>query len=771
MRLLLFWIEQGETRKWGTGPSPPEVLMASPRIPVQKRANDPFNRNALFPGNSENLLKQSSSTMFYSHNFNERALAASTAFGVPDIRFSVAPYDVGGVPTRLPQLLPHVESINVELKRLFVWYSGSPEELPPGDQGESLEMSAARFYKFIRECRLLRGSITRGIVDVIFKTVTVAMNRKGNGDQAVSKGTNTVGVHHSTRKLNKLMQPEIHSKTWKNNSFNVRSTSNSMMNRKMSFKDFYVALADVATRKYARRPTATGASVGPALHKLLLKDVLPMFARFWEKTSHSSKGGTAVSIYSSNAQQKLLQISTAVGGTPAKKERSWRQRWVQVHRLEDELRRTDVVRAFHLNAKQLIGLLKAPKVTPPVEIGNGLLSDKKRPVPNRFFRSTQASELLGVNNSSPTNKVSSSQMNGTSQDENIVSKVSSKNLEIKLSSDEGSANDLKDILHSVQSKIYSLQQTIGVSGNLTDLEPTTDVIVAKTVETTPHTAETHDSPEKKETQPSEISEDVKENGASPMHLEDLMTSERASKKKKVKVIDSKPEPRDKKGKSAKMTPVRTGEKCLQYKSDTASFSSKRRDPYLNPRQSQRNSASSVYFLISSTSNVYARLLLLKDTDGNRQKVSFRSLPLKHEVENEFVGVLNVHIMGLRKPHADVLGSLRIYLTSDDDPKFHFRHCTNKGLHGSSQKQLGLGVKFENYPGVLQSIFKECTLNRDMKVTFSAKRDGRARLSISRSLYNGAKTVSILKLNFTKTPKSILEEGSRGQKALKQLFKD
>ena len=135
MRLLLFWIEQGETRKWGTGPSPPEVLMASPRIPMQKRANDPFNRKALFPGNSENLLKQSSSTMFYSHNFNERALAASTAFGVPDIQFSVAPYDVGGVPTRLPQLLPHVESINVELKRLFVWYSGSPEELPPGDQG------------------------------------------------------------------------------------------------------------------------------------------------------------------------------------------------------------------------------------------------------------------------------------------------------------------------------------------------------------------------------------------------------------------------------------------------------------------------------------------------------------------------------------------------------------------------------------------------------------------------------------------------------------
>ena len=148
----------------------------------------------------------------------------------------------------------------------------------------------------------------------------------------------------------------------------------------------------------------------------------------------------------------------------------------------------------------------------------------------------------------------------------------------------------------------------------------------------------------------------------------------------------------------------------------------------------------------------------EDTLGNQKKVVFKPLPLKHEIINEFVGVVNVHIWGLRKPHSDILSSLRIYLTCDDDPKFHFRHSTNKSLHGVAQKQLTLGVSFQKYPEILQSIFKECASNNNMKVTFSAKRNGKARLSISRSMESGNKTVPILQLDFTKTPKSIIKEG-------------
>ena len=79
----------------------------------------------------------------------ERAQAATHAFGVHDVRFSVAAFDVGGISTRFPQLLPHVDRLDAELKRLFVWYAGSPAELPAGNDGDDLRMSSARFYKFV----------------------------------------------------------------------------------------------------------------------------------------------------------------------------------------------------------------------------------------------------------------------------------------------------------------------------------------------------------------------------------------------------------------------------------------------------------------------------------------------------------------------------------------------------------------------------------------------------------------------------------------------
>ena len=57
-------------------------------------------------------------------------------------------------------VIPHVESLDVELKG-FIWYAGVPAEYPAGTEGDDLEMSAARFHKFVRECRILSSRIAR----------------------------------------------------------------------------------------------------------------------------------------------------------------------------------------------------------------------------------------------------------------------------------------------------------------------------------------------------------------------------------------------------------------------------------------------------------------------------------------------------------------------------------------------------------------------------------------------------------------------------------
>ena len=131
----------------------------------------------------------------------------------------------------------------------------------------------------------------------------------------------------------------------------------------MSYDDFYIALADLATRKYPTQSTNTKQIkcnlVGSAMHKLLLHDILPMFARFWEKTSDS---GTAVTVESAEREQRLQHIAQTAGGSPEKRQSSWRRRWVEVHQLEDQLRREDVFKAFHLTNEEIMQLLKAPSI-------------------------------------------------------------------------------------------------------------------------------------------------------------------------------------------------------------------------------------------------------------------------------------------------------------------------------------------------------------------------------------------------------------------------
>ena len=78
-----------------------------------------------------------------------------------------------------------------------------------------------------------------------------------------------------------------------------------------------------------------------------------------EKTSDT---GTAITVGSQQHQQLLQQVSQYAGGSPEKRQGSWRRRWVEVHQLEDELRRSDVVKAFHLRNDEIMQLLKAPSI-------------------------------------------------------------------------------------------------------------------------------------------------------------------------------------------------------------------------------------------------------------------------------------------------------------------------------------------------------------------------------------------------------------------------
>ena len=833
VRLLLFWIEQGETNEgWGGGAKEKRAARASEmRIPSSiKPPNKLPKRKSLFPGNSELLMKHRSHKRMSSVHFEdgeERARAATRAFGVPDIRFSVAAFDVGGIVTRLPQLLPHIESVDLELKRLFVWYSGAPEDLPAGNEGDCLEMSAARFYKFVRDCRLLRGAITRGIVDVVFKKVTVAM-----------VGT-TLGKDAGTSAIDGV--PE-----WKSNSFNYKTPSNSMINRRMTYENFYIALADLATRKYATNTSASGhkiyqayahrpVSVGPAFHKLLLKDVLPMFARFWEKASKKQNGGTAILIGSPVSMENAIRVNRAAGGSPEKRADSWRRRWVQVHRLEDELRRKDVVRAFHLQTKDIVDLVGAPSVTHAHHSHEHLPSAQKRRI--RMYRSAktaEGAEAMKVTDArpllqtSPRHQSHESPMQSTrrsintlleetsvagtylsekapeldSRDKTVSSHLpapppalatpssSSRRREhtrsilytevdatsgIASSARIREGDDLSNILNSVRAKINSLQRTIGdasenklvattrsiASGSSTGRSKTS-VEFRSIADSSKMTQATPPPPPPAPPQlllPADISKGkatpppppprqlVSPMGKNEMQVDELTTS-------------TVPNPQTKSARVLEVSGTR----------EKTTGSPKRAIVMTSPEQNTDGAASAVFQGGRATSmylplfNVRLQTRLLILAEAPSEGMSRGKNRLRSRVENEFCGTLDVHLLGLRnKKKKSSLDSLRVILTSEDDVYFHFRHYTSRELFEGVRENQGFDVGFDKYPEALMAVFNGSSA-KDVAVTFQCRRDGKALLRITRALYGGAKKIEVLRLNFTRSPKSIVDEHVAAQKA-------
>ena len=97
-------------------------------------------------------------------------------------------------------------------------------------------------------------------------------------------------------------------------------------------------------------------------------------------------------------------------------------------------------------------------------------------------------------------------------------------------------------------------------------------------------------------------------------------------------------------------------------------------------------------------------------------------------------------------------SYRILLTSKEDSLFHFRHYTNKEMFDGIRQRHGFQVDFDRYPRVLLDVFDEASnpSKTDIEVTFAARRDGTAQFTISKLLYNGAKTINVLNLNFTQS---------------------
>eukprot|EP00943_MAST-04B_sp_MAST-4B-sp1_P000880 g880.t1 len=790
IRLLLFWIEQGESTR-----EEDARAAANRRIPKTMTVNKNKRRSSLFQGNNKLLMRRT--TGVEPNDALERAEAATHAFGVHDVRFSVAAFDVGGISTRFPQLLPHVDRLDAELKRLFVWYAGSPAELPAGNDGDDLRMSSARFYKFVRECRILSSNITRGIVDVVFKKVTSAMHKAIKQRCFENNG----------------------SIRWKSNSFTKEADRKrkSMVNRRMNYDDFYIALADLATRKYAPslnfNDDHRGNIVGAAFYKLLLHDVLPMFARFWEKTSDS---GTAIVVGSPQREKLLQQVAQYAGGSPEKRQGSWRRRWVEVHQLEDELRRDNVVRAFHLQNDETMQLLKAPVIKSfnfkkklskrsgvafeqanrkmitnnssptyhheiKVEEGeeqHSLLASTHRLISRKLSTTSLAGVYLTQDNvrvTSPPPPPSSSFASTTQQQQSqFLDNPSSNTLMQSVAStialESGKDQELQNILSVVQSKIKSLEQTVGVSvsndnDNKTD-ENNTSTLRTDSVLTDDSNADFEDA------KPMAISSAEMDtvirtiiecgmpvtNHTSnirniiPNAENKVVNNEKLEMKKHSSINIASPSKsrNTKSSKKKNITPMRIGDLStdsigiLNNKSPVTYKSPKTQTTQLVKKRISKKANGDV--VLYETQLLNSKLLILQDKNYTRDGIR---LP-RREKPTEYVGTLDVRLQCNWK--SGNLESYRIIITSKEDDLFHFRHYTNKEMFEGIRQRHGFQVDFNKYPEVLANVLDEAsnTDNKDIKILFTARRDGTAFFTVTKCLYNGAKTINVLSLNFTQS---------------------
>jgi hypothetical protein len=797
IRLLLFWIEQGESTK-----KEDARVAANRRIPKTMTVNKNKRRSSLFQGNNKLLMRRT--TGVEPNDALERAEAATHAFGVHDVRFSVAAFDVGGISTRFPQLLPHVDRLDAELKRLFVWYAGSPAELPAGNDGDDFKMSSARFYKFVRECRILSSTITRGIVDVVFKKVTSAMHKSIK--QRCFKNNGNI--------------------RWKSNSFTKEPDHKrkSMVNRRMNYDDFYIALADLATRKYASSLNFSdhrGNIVGAAFYKLLLHDVLPMFARFWEKTSDS---GTAIVVGSPQREKLLQQVAQYAGGSPEKRQGSWRRRWVEVHQLEDELRRDSVVRAFHLQNEETMQLLKAPVIKPfnskkklskrsgvalkqtnrkmitkldvnanssptyhneiKVEEGveQSLLASTHRLISRKLSSTSLAGVYLTQDNvrimsppPPPPPPPSSLFTSTTHQQQNQFLDNPSSNILMQsvastIALESGKDQELQNILNVVQSKIKSLEQTVGVrvskdNDNKIDSN-NTSTLRTDSVLTDDSNADFEDA------KPMAISSAEMDtvirtiiecgmpiaNRTSNIknvisNAEHTIVNNEESEIKKHSSNDIASPSKSRNIKSSKkkyITPMRIGDLStdsigiLNNKSPVTHISPKAQSSRLvNKRISKKANGDVVLY---ETQLLNSKLLILQGKNYTRDGIR---LP-RREKPTEYIGTLDVRLQCNWK--SSNLESYRIIITSEEGDLFHFRHYTNKEMFEGIRQRHGFQVDFNKYPEVLANVLDEAsnTGNKDIKVLFAARRDGTAFFTVTKCLYNGAKTINVLSLNFTQS---------------------
>ena len=794
VRLLLFWIEQGEASNKND-----RIAQTNTRIPDSMYGNR-TKTSSIFQGNNKLLVRKANRVE--PNDAVERAEAATQAFGVHDIRFSVAAFDVGGISTRFPQLLPHVDCIDVELKRLFLWYAGSPSDLPPGDDGDRLGMSSARFFKFIRECRILNSRITRGIVDVAFKKVTTALYRT---------------THRHNRPV---------SDAWSSTSFtkpHCRSRK-SMVNRKMSYDDFYIALADLATRKYPSQSTNTKRIKcnlpGAALHKLLLHDILPMFARFWEKTSDS---GTALTVESVQREQRLQYVAQTAGGSPEKRQSSWRRRWVEVHQLEDQLRRDDVFKAFHLTNEEIMQLLKAPSIqmfsriegsaeVPGPKMRKTYGSRKKvkstaqQKVENRVsesFGHEFVDSSLASTHRLITRKLSTTSLAGVylTQDKslsppppppqslhiaisppplrqtnlNSVNQSLSNTLVESVASTIAvkSENDqeLQNILNVVQSKITSLEETISAPQAKDSSVPDKDVNGNSSATDGRVTAENRQGDVDANdlnclpisaSAMNDVINTIIQSGKSPGDKPD-QNKLAANEPKSMKKVEEKEHVEDNlntrssnsvRSNKKKLTPMKIGDLSADSPG-TYSKSVLMTDPKshavlqekslyrINKKISRKLNGDVVFY---ETNLFNSKLMILQDRNYARDGIR---LPRKQK-RMEYSGTIHVRLQCHWKSQA--LESYRILLTSKEDSLFHFRHYTNKEMFDGIRQRHGFQVDFDRYPRVLLDVFDEASnpSKRDIEVTFAARRDGMAQFTISKVLYNGAKTINVLNLNFTQS---------------------
>ena len=164
---------------------------------------------------------------------------------------------------------------------------------------------------------------------------------------------------------------------------------------------------------------------------------------------------------------------------------------------------------------------------------------------------------------------------------------------------------------------------------------------------------------------------------------------------------------------------------------------------MNKKISRKSNGDVVLY---ETDLLNSKLIILQDRNYARDGIR---LPRK-EKRMEYNGSIHVRLQCHWR--SNTLESYRILLTSKEDSLFHFRHYTNKEMFDGIRQRHGFQVDFDRYPRVLLDVFDEASnpSKTDIEITFAARRDGTAQFTISKLLYNGAKTINVLNLNFTQS---------------------